>query len=220
MGGLAAPAEPSRPLYRSTNELREVARFSPVFVAKARGTRIAKSGCTMFTRCLRPFVVAACLSACAASSPPPKTASTPAPPRSPPVETAPSTDPGAVECKLYCEAPRFVPRPEPEPDYTQREIDNASNVLSSMTDDLLGCYKTRLRTNRQAHGFITVDILVGPDGRVRKVDTTGGALLGDVTMACIVHRIERGVFEPPHGGGNIHVQMPFSLRVEGPDDQT
>jgi hypothetical protein len=39
-------------------------------------------------------------------------------------------------------------------------------------------------------------------------------------MSCIVRRITQGVFEPPHGGGNIHVQMPFTLEVAGPDDQT
>ena len=131
-----------------------------------------------------------------------------------------STDRGARECQLYCGAPRMVPRVVPEPDYTQREIDDATTVMASMTDDLLACYKKRLRVNPKAHAFITVDVLVGSDGRVRKVDTTGGAILGNQTMACVVHRIEQGVFEPPHGGGNIHVQMPFSLRVVSDDDET
>jgi hypothetical protein len=97
---------------------------------------------------------------------------------------------------------------------------NADTVLASMTDDFLACYKKRLRENPQAHGCITVDILVGSDGRVRKVDTTGGAILGEHAMACIVHRLQQGVFEPPHGGGNIHVQAPFSLRVVTADDET
>jgi hypothetical protein len=114
----------------------------------------------------------------------------------------------------------MIARAAPEPDYTQREVDNANSVLATMTDDLLSCYKKRLRTDPHAHGFITVDILIGSDGHVGNVVTTGGAILGDATMACIVHRIERGVFEPPHGGGNIHVQVPFSLRVTTPDDET
>ena len=114
----------------------------------------------------------------------------------------------------------MVPRAAPDPDYTQREIDNANTVLASMTDDLLGCYKKRLRINPRAQGSITVDIMVGSDGRVRKVDTAGGAVLGDSTMSCIVHRIERGVFEPPHGGGNIHVQVPFTLSVVTAGDET
>ena len=166
----------------------------------------------------------ACLAAgCAtshATSAAPSTAPVAAAPL--PAGSASSTEsePGAVECNLRCEAPRLVPRVAPEPDYTQRETDNATTVVSSMSGDLLACYKRRLRANPKAHGFITVDILVGGDGHVRNVDTTGGAILGDQTMACIVHRIERGVFEPPHGGGNIHVQVPFSLQVVAPDDET
>ena len=114
----------------------------------------------------------------------------------------------------------MIPRVAPEPNYTQREIDNATDVLSAMTGDLLACYKQRLRANPKAHGYITVDITVGSDGRVRKVDTTGGAILGDQTMACIVRRIQQGVFEPPHGGGNIHVQVPFSLEVVAVGEET
>ena len=125
-----------------------------------------------------------------------------------------------MECKLHCEPPRLIPRVRPEPDYTQGETDNATTVLASMSDEILACYKKRLRVNPNAHGFITVDILVGSDGHVHNVETTGGAILGNQTMACIVHRIEQGVFEPPHGGGSIHVQMPFSLQVVAPDDET
>jgi hypothetical protein len=55
---------------------------------------------------------------------------------------------------------------------------------------------------------------------VETVDTTGGAILGDTTMSCIVHRIERGAFEPPHGGGSLHVRVPFSLRRVAPGDDT
>lgn len=171
-----------------------------------------------------PILAAFIALGCSSSARPPTVAA------SNPVETAQhadpasesldSTDPGARECKLYCEAPRMVPRVVPEPDYTQREIDNATTVMASMTDDLLACYKKRLRVNPKAHAFMTGDVLVGSDGRVRKVDTTGGAILGDHTVACVVHRIEQGVFEPPHGGGNIHVQMPFSLRVVSDDDET
>ena len=164
-------------------------------------------------RLLLACVAAGCVPARPPSNQPPAAG--------PPVASAAGSEsePGAVECKLRCDPPRLVPRVAPEPDYTQREIDNATSVLSSMTDDILGCYKTRLRVNPNAHGFITVDILVGSDGHVHKVDTTGGAILGNQTMACIVHRIGQGVFDPPHGGGNIHVQMPFSLQVLAPDDE-
>lgn len=147
-----------------------------------------------------------------------------APPASPasesPAGTEASSGPAEVECKLSCQAPRMIARAAPDPDYTQREIDNANAVLAEMTADLLGCYKKRLRVNPKAQGAISVDIMVGSDGRVRKVDTTGATVLGRITMACIVHRIEQGVFEPPHGGGNIHVQVPFTLSVLTEGDET
>jgi hypothetical protein len=123
-----------------------------------------------------------------------------------------------AECQLYCEAPQMLPRAALEPDYTKEETDNANRVLDTMKDDLIACYKKRLRVNPDAHGFITVDILVGPDGNVMKTETTGGALLGKDTMQCIVKRMEKATFQKPHGGGTLHIRMPFSLRKIGPDD--
>jgi hypothetical protein len=57
-----------------------------------------------------------------------------------------------------------------------------------------------------------VTIVVGPDGSVRRVETTGGAILGETTMKCIVERIQRATFDPPHGGGTLTIEAPFSLR--------
>lgn len=119
---------------------------------------------------------------------------------------------GAVFCDLICEQARVVKRADDLPDYHQRATENANRVLATMQQDLLACYKQRVATNPAAHGFITVDIVIGPDGRVLKVETTGGAVLGQATMGCIVHRIERGQFDPPHGGGTLRIQVPFSLR--------
>lgn len=89
-----------------------------------------------------------------------------------------------------------------------------------MHDDLLACYKKRVAVNPNAHGFITVDIVIDPDGRVRTVDTTGGAALGDGTMSCIVQRIKGASFERPHGGGTLRIHVPFSLRRLAPGDET
>jgi hypothetical protein len=166
------------------------------------------------------------LASCAATHP------LAAPPSSPPpvsettttsaatVESAAPPEGTAPECQLQCESPQMLPRASVEPDYTKHEIDNANAVLGAMKDDLLACYKRRLRVNPEAHGFITVDILIERDGRVGSVDTTGGAILGEATMACIVHRIERGVFEPAHGGGTLRVRVPFSLVRVAPGDET
>lgn len=157
-----------------------------------------------------------------AASPPGETTTTSASPATPaPAEsTAAAGEDQAVMCDLVCEEAKIVPRSTDEPDYTAAATDNANQVLRSMHDDLLACYTTRLAVNPRAHGFITVDILVAPDGKVRDVQTTGGAVLGDKTMSCIVHRIKQATFAPPHGGGTLHIQAPFSLRQVGPTDET
>jgi hypothetical protein len=53
---------------------------------------------------------------------------------------------------------------------------------------------------------------------VRRVETTGGALLGDATLKCITQRLTRGVFEPPHGGGTLRIQVPLTLRRVAPGE--
>ena len=129
------------------------------------------------------------------------------------VTTAPQ-----VPCDLVCEQAQIVSRVADTPDYNARATANANQVLGEMHGDLLACYKTRVAANPDAHGFLTIDILIGPDGHVQLVETTGGAILGPVTMSCLTNRIQRGVFEPPHGGGTLRIHVPFSLRRMAPDE--
>jgi hypothetical protein len=121
-------------------------------------------------------------------------------------------------CDLVVEAPVVVPRPADEPDHHARAVANANQVIEDLTPDLLACYKARVAKDPRAHGFITTDIVVGPDGHVLRVETTGGAVLGPATMGCIVHRIERATFEPPHGGGTQHIMIPWNLRRVEPGE--
>jgi hypothetical protein len=130
-----------------------------------------------------------------------------------------TTDP-VTECDLVCERAQAVARAADEPDYNAQATANANTVLEGMHDDLLACYKKRVLVNPNAHGFITVDIVIDPSGHVRNVETTGGAILGDGTMGCIVKRIQRASFEPPHAGGTLRIHVPFSLRRVSPGDET
>lgn len=124
----------------------------------------------------------------------------------------PGTSVDAPYCDLVCQRAAVERRKGDDPDYHARATENANQVLGTMQSDLLACYKKRVRANPNAHGFITVDVIIGPDGRVLRVETTGGAVLGEATMGCIVHRIEKGVFDPPHGGGTLRIQVPFGFR--------
>lgn len=146
-----------------------------------------------------------------ASPPVAKSPDTPAT-SSAPVATASAESEPAVFCDLVCEQARVVKRVEDDPDYHARATANANQVLSAMHPDLLACYQKRVAASPAAHGFITVDIVIGADGRVMKVETAGGAILGESTMSCMVRRIEKGAFEPPHGGGTRRIHVPFSLK--------
>jgi hypothetical protein len=136
--------------------------------------------------------------------------------------TASSTSAGPAMCDLVCEGARVVSheiKPEESADYyTVQAVKHADEVLNAMHDDLLACYTTRLRGKPKAHGFITVNIVIGPAGNVQGIETQGGALLGNAAMTCIVDRIKRGQFDPPHGGGTMRLEVPFTLRVVAPDE--
>lgn len=141
----------------------------------------------------------------------------------PPPVTGATADPEVTAstqtvCELECERPSILPRTHDGPDHTARATENAAQVLEAMHGDLLACYRRRIDVYPQAHAFITVEIVVDSGGRVRTVDTTGGANLGEATMACIVHRIRRATFERPHGGGTLTIVAPFSFRRVGPGD--
>jgi len=121
-------------------------------------------------------------------------------------------------CDLVCEKAKLAVRPADRPDYTALALADADDVLSRMQPELLGCYKRRVAVAPNAHAFITVDVVIGPDGRVVQVETTGGALLGDDTMGCITGHIRRAHFLPPHNGGTLHLSVPFSLRRVAPGE--
>lgn len=98
--------------------------------------------------------------------------------------------------------------------------EGANRVLTSIQPQLLACYRKRVAARPDAHAFMSIDILVGPDGKVREAETTGGALLGKPTIECILGHIKGAQFDPPRGGGTMRIQVPFSLRRAAPGDDT
>jgi hypothetical protein len=148
----------------------------------------------------------------------------------PPIEPAPAaakttshadvTAEPQVPCDLVCEQAQILARSEDSKDYNAQATANANQVLDAMHADLLACYTKRVAANPDAHAFLTVDILIGANGHVEHVETTGGALLGPATMNCLTSRIQRAVFEPPHGGGTLTIPVPFALRRAAADEST
>jgi hypothetical protein len=105
------------------------------------------------------------------------------------------------------------PSPPPPPDYHARATKNAATVFRNLQPAIRECYAQRLKGAPHAHANITMDVLIGPGGKVRSVDTTGGALLGDRAMGCIVEKVRGATFDPPHGGGTLRINVPFAFRA-------
>lgn len=118
-------------------------------------------------------------------------------------------------CELVCDKPQVTLATPAPADVNEAAVANVDRVFASMNDDLLACYKNRLKTAPNAHAFMTVDLILEPDGRVRTVETTGGATLGDRGIHCITDRIRKATFDPIPGGGTRRVQVPLTFRRVG-----
>jgi len=151
------------------------------------------------------------LAACASAPPPP--------PQPAPQTTITTTTSAEVDrCELTCASPRLVVDSGEPADVQAAAIANVDNVFASLHDDLLACYRARVAVDPNAHAFLTVDIILEANGKVRDVETTGGAHLGDKGLACIVRRIKAASFEPIPGGGTRRVQVPLTLRRLAPGE--
>ena len=87
-----------------------------------------------------------------------------------------------------------------------------------MHPHLLACYAKRLATHPNAYAFLTVDVLVGQDGRPREVSTTGGALLGTDVIDCMKRHVRRAAFAPPSASGTSRVRVPFAFHPDAAHD--
>jgi hypothetical protein len=107
----------------------------------------------------------------------------------------------------------------PGPDYTANAEADAERVFAQMQPDLLACYVARVRATPMAHGYITMDVVIAPDGQVQNVETTGGALLSERALRCMTDRVKRAHFLPPYGRGTLRVHVPFALRSVKPGEE-
>lgn len=157
---------------------------------------------------LASVVFAALVVACASKPPPPPVTTSSAALTTPSEKEAADVEPATIGCELVCEGARID-----GVDHHAAAVADADRVVGAMHEDLLACYRKRLVTNPRAHASLTFDIVIEPDGTVRKIETTGGAMLGDKTIRCMTERLERGVFAPVHGGGTLRIHVPITLRT-------
>lgn len=156
------------------------------------------------------------LSACAGRQPPPREARA----TTTSAALAAEAPPEPAACEVECDGASVVSKSVriDAPDYHAAAVANANHVVASLHDDLLACYRKRLTVNPRARGLVTLDIVVEETGRVRRVEPTGGATLGDGTVQCLAKRMERATFAPVRGGGTLRLQVPLTFRLLGPGE--
>ncbi len=121
-------------------------------------------------------------------------------------------------CELNCGMASVVARPS-TPDHHAAAVADADRVFRSMHDDLLACYKKRVKAQPNAHAFMTVDVVVKDDGSVWWTETTGGAhLTKGGALKCITDRIEKAQFLPVVGGGTRRIHVPLTFRMLAPGE--
>lgn len=92
----------------------------------------------------------------------------------------------------------------------QTELERESaRVFASMHDDFLRCLATS-----KGSAFIGVEVVLTPNGNVRRVKTTGGALAGERAMSCIERRIIRARFPRSRDGAANRVTTSFAYRSD------
>jgi len=92
---------------------------------------------------------------------------------------------------------------------------DAAAVFRTLHPDLVTCLGQSRAPRRGGHAYVTAEVLVGPDGEVRGVSTTGAAQIGRRAMACVERRIARATFRAPRHGGTRRVSVPFAFDVDG-----
>jgi hypothetical protein len=103
-------------------------------------------------------------------------------------------------------------------DHHAAAVADADAVFAAMQPDLLACYRAQWQHSPRAHAFMTIDVLINDDGTVRRVETTGGAMLGEAGLACITQRVKRASFAPVWGGGTLQLSVPVVFRASGVND--
>jgi hypothetical protein len=132
----------------------------------------------------------------------------------------PDREASSASCIVECGNVTALESAVVMPDHHADAVADADAVFAGMHDDLLACYRPRAARDPRAHAFVTVDVVLNPDGTVRSVATTGGAMLGDAGLACISRRVRRATFAPVWGGGTLHLSVPMSFRRLGPGETT
>ena len=83
-------------------------------------------------------------------------------------------------------------------------------VIRANLNQIRLCYEQLLDRSPSAAGKLSVDFVIGANGRVAKIEIAPGATITDSTMQrCVTEKIQRWDFPKPRGPISVDVKYPF-----------
>ncbi len=88
-------------------------------------------------------------------------------------------------------------------------------VVRSHTDQIRYCYERQLVTHPGLQGKVTVQWLIGPDGKVLRANVVDSSANDQDLDRCLTSKVLTWRFPSPRGGGTVVVNYPFMFRKSG-----
>lgn len=111
-------------------------------------------------------------------------------------------------------APESAPESDPAPEATvvgSLDRDIIRRVVQRHVDEIRDCYNAGLTKDPELEGRVTIDFIIGGEGRINSAVVHESTLKDLAVPKCIVKAVEEWVFPEPSGGSTVTVRYPFNL---------
>jgi hypothetical protein len=136
------------------------------------------------------------------------------------VTEAPPAEPDPVVEVVEPAPPEPEPTPEPATEAEpfpevavegSLDRDIIRRVVRSHVHEIRECYNAGLTADPELRGRVTIDFIIGGDGKVTSSVVYESTLKDTAVPKCIVEAATTWLFPKPAGGGNVTVRYPFNL---------
>ncbi len=93
--------------------------------------------------------------------------------------------------------------------------DQIAAVIQRNIGQIIYCYEQGLQTSPSLSGRVTMDFVIGGNGRVRTAQVANTSLRSQAVENCIAGRLRNWTFPQPKGQVDVKVSYPFVLRRVG-----
>lgn len=88
-----------------------------------------------------------------------------------------------------------------------------NNTLKKIAPEIQKCYNIFIETNpEKTDGFVEIDWIVFPEGKVKKVELVNSDLNSDVLNACIFTKIQNTEFPPPPFSTETYLTYKYNFK--------